>query len=86
MDLVIYQAIAAGLCGGITEVFKKAGLDSKFAPLSSLIIGLILGATICYLDAEINVLNGIIGGLMAGLGASGLYSGTVKPLLSKKAS
>ena len=42
MDLVIYQAIAAGLCGGITEVFKKAGLDSKFAPLSSLIIGLIL--------------------------------------------
>ena len=80
MDLVVYQAGVAALCAGITEALKKAGMGSKYASLSSLIIGLVLGGLISLLDANIAPLVGILGGLMAGLGASGAYSGVKKQL------
>lgn len=65
-------AILVPVVIGIIEVVKLAGLPSRFAPLLSLVLG-VLGAT--YLvggDLAVTVLQGLI----VGLSASGLYSGT----------
>jgi len=60
---------------GLVEVLKHIGLVSKFLPLASLILGV---AGIGLLDAftGANVLQGII----VGLTASGLFSGTKSTL------
>lgn len=50
----------------ITEAFKIAGVNGKYAPLISIIMGVALG-----IIAGINPFLGLI----AGLSASGLYSG-----------
>ncbi|KYH34510.1 hypothetical protein CLTEP_15590 [Clostridium tepidiprofundi DSM 19306] len=55
----------------IVNIIKKAGVPSKFAPLVSLIIGLIFG--ILFL-ADSDVKQGILLGIIIGISASGLYS------------
>lgn len=58
---------------GILEVIKKAEIfNSKFIPVASLILGVILGIVF----TGFNVKDGIIAGLFIGLSAVGLYSGT----------
>ncbi|WP_338451841.1 hypothetical protein R4Z09_08220 [Niallia oryzisoli] len=56
---------------GMVEIIKKAGLPVRFAPIVAVAIGLFFG--IFYLDT---LKEGIIVGLMVGLSASGLYSGS----------
>jgi L-cystine uptake protein TcyP (sodium:dicarboxylate symporter family) len=56
---------------GIVEVVKRAGLPIKYSPLVSLALGLFFG--IFYVEA---LKEGIIIGLMMGLSATGLYSGS----------
>jgi len=56
---------------GITAVFGEAGLNSRYKPLVSLFIA--IGASILYTGmTKESIIIGIIGGLMA----SGLWSGT----------
>lgn len=58
---------------GILEVIKKAELfNSKFIPIVSLILGVILGI----IFTGFNLKDGIIAGLFIGLSSVGLYSGT----------
>ena len=55
---------------GITQVVKAIGMDSRFAPLVSVILG-VAGA---FLISGIS--GGVaIGGIVAGLSACGLWSG-----------
>lgn len=68
------ETIMIGAIIGISEIFKKSGVSSKFIP----IINLILGIVLCSLysshllgDIYLDVFQGII----IGLTASGLYSG-----------
>lgn len=56
---------------GMVEIIKRAGLPVRFAPIVAVAIGLFFG--IFYLDT---LKEGIIVGLMVGLSASGLYSGS----------
>ena len=58
---------------GLLEAFKRIGLNEKFIPIASLIIGIGLGVA---LFSEGNTLAGIIQGIFIGLSAVGLYSGT----------
>lgn len=56
---------------GVTQVFKTVGLPSRFAPLVSLVLG-VLGASL--LGSGFSG-SDIIQGIVAGLSASGLWSG-----------
>ena len=56
---------------GLVEVLKYSGLPTKYAPLASLILGVVYGLTMVSQDVS-----GAILGIVAGLSASGLFSGT----------
>lgn len=58
---------------GVLNVVKKAELfNSKFIPVLSLVLGILLGIVF----TGFNVKDGTIAGLFIGLSAVGLYSGT----------
>ena len=56
---------------GLNEIIKKLGVNEKFIPVVSLVLGLGAGYLVGTDVKEIIVL-----GLMMGLSACGLYSGT----------
>lgn len=56
----------------LVDVFKKAGLPTKLAPLTSLILGVAFGIVF---QNNGDIKNAIITGLIMGMSASGLYSG-----------
>ncbi|MGE8207842.1 hypothetical protein ACQKP0_25590 [Heyndrickxia sp. NPDC080065] len=68
----IYDVAIIPLILGIVELFKKGGLPAKYSPFVAVVFGLAFG--IFYLDASVK--ESVIVGLMLGLSASGLYSGT----------
>lgn len=75
MDIVIeYAGIAIiPLLIGILEVVKKLGINKKYVPVISLILGIGIGIA---LFAAGDMKTGIIQGVYIGLSAVGLYSGT----------
>lgn len=56
---------------GLVEVVKVTGLPDRFAPISSILIGVALGILVLP-----TLIDAILGGVIVGLSASGLYSGT----------
>ncbi len=66
-----YQFVVIPIIIGIVEVVKRAGLPCKFSPLVSLALGLFFGFV--FLDT---FKESLIIGLMVGLSATGLYSGS----------
>lgn len=66
-DLGFITAIVIGL----TEVVKKAGLNSRYAPL----VALLLGVGVSFLFAAVSK-ESVVTGIVAALSAMGLYSGT----------
>ncbi|MCU9595865.1 hypothetical protein OEV82_15780 [Caldibacillus thermolactis] len=73
MDLNIYDIALVPLISGLVEVFKQIGVPNRYCSLISIIIGLIFG--ILFIE-EGTLKSSILIGLMLGLSASGLYSGT----------
>lgn len=69
----IYDVAIIPLITGIVELLKQLGLPSKYAALTSAILGVAVG--ILYVAPE-DILRGGLIGLSLGLAASGLYSGT----------
>lgn len=74
MELLTIPAIAA-----IVQAAKLAGIPSKFAPLLSIALGVVLAAVLL---SDVEMVARIGTGLVLGLSASGLYSYT-KPTLQK---
>lgn len=70
MDEAIRMMIIPVLVG-VVEVVKKAGLSTRYVPAVALLLGLIVGIAI---DGV--TVSAAITGLMYGLSACGLYSGT----------
>ncbi|NLM43046.1 MAG: hypothetical protein GX201_03360 [Clostridiales bacterium] len=71
------EAIIIPVIIAIIEILKGLGLPKKFAPLVSLVLGMLSG--IFYLDhPELKVR--IFQGLIYGLSAAGLYSGAKNTL------
>lgn len=66
-----FQLVIIPIIIGIVEVFKRAGLPNKYSPIVSLLLGVIFG--ILYVQP---LLDGITLGLVIGLSATGLYSGS----------
>ncbi|RDW14974.1 hypothetical protein [Oceanobacillus chungangensis] len=73
----IYDVVLIPLIIGLVQLLRTVGLNKKYLPLASLIFGLAGG--IFYMYPE-DLKGGIIVGLMLGLSASGLYSGTKNTL------
>jgi hypothetical protein len=59
---------------GIVEALKTAGLPSKYAPVVSLMLGVLATVSVFGNSIVWEVMNG----LLVGLSASGLYSGIKK--------
>ena len=77
--LAAYDVALIPLIVALVELLKGAGLPKKWLPIVSIILGVAGGIVyICPHDFK----GGIIVGLMLGLSASGLYSGS-KHLIKK---
>jgi len=74
MEIIITTPLIIAIIIGLVEVFKKVGLNKKFAPILSVILGLVASFLVIYF-VDTPVLNAIIGGIIIGLSATGLYSG-----------
>ena len=70
MDISVQFLILVPVVLGVTEVFKRVGMTSRFAPLLSLLLG-IGGGFLLGGFTTVAALQGII----AGLSACGLWSG-----------
>lgn len=57
---------------GILEVLKQIGLRDKLVPLTSLILGIVIGVSFI---SPVDIKAGIVQGIYIGLSAVGLYSG-----------
>lgn len=73
MEITLYDITLIPLISGLVEVFKQVGIPKKYSSMLSIIIGILLG--IVYLDPA-DMKKGFLMGVMLGLSASGLYSGT----------
>lgn len=69
----IYDIAIVPLIVGLVELVKKLGLPSKFCPVVSVILGIIIG--LVYISPD-DVAKGVLVGASLGLSAVGLYSGT----------
>lgn len=78
MNEFVYAGIAiVPLLVGILEGIKKLGVNPKFIPTLSLVLGIISGIV---LFSEGDILAGIVKGIYIGLSPVGLYSGTKNTL------
>jgi hypothetical protein len=75
VDLSTVGALAIPLIIAIVQALKMVGLKTKFAPLVSLAVGILL-AFIMDHGASLTIGESVLHGILYGLGASGLYSGT----------
>lgn len=69
----IYDVVLIPLIVGLVELVKGLGLPKRFLPVISLLLGIAAGVFYLYPD---DIKGGILVGIMLGLSASGLYSGT----------
>lgn len=73
MDIILSPLMLASIpvVLGVVSAIKVAGLPDKWAPVASLVFGLVVAFV-----AGGTLLVEVLGGLVVGLSASGLYSGT----------
>lgn len=69
---MIELSVLTAIIIGLSQVAKIAGFPVKFIPILNIGIGVIISVVYHYNDIKSGVINGIV----AGLSASGLYSGT----------
>lgn len=66
---------------GIVQVFKTAGLPSRYAPLVALVLGGVIGGAFGYQANDL--IRGILAGLALGAVSMGLYDGFQKAINPK---
>lgn len=72
------QLLPIPVVAGLVEIVKGLKIDSRYAPIASIVIGIAVSFLFGWDQWQWGVLNGIV----YGLSASGLYSGT-RALLDK---
>ena len=71
MDIMINFGILVPVVMGVTEVIKRgAGLKKRYVPFAALILGIIGAMVVMGFE-----MSSVIPGVIAGLSASGLWSG-----------
>lgn len=69
-----FTTMAIPVINGVVEVAKRAGISNRYAPLLAVGLGLLAGVGLRCPDESIAV--AVMEGLVIGLSAVGLYSGT----------
>ena len=69
---LIYGVPVLAIIMGLVKLAREQGLPSKYAPLLSICLGIILGCAVAYQNSSDYVAGAVIG-LVAGLSAAGLY-------------
>lgn len=72
--IAINYGVLVAVVIGLVEAAKRIGVPEKFAPIISVILG--LGLSFLGFVANPDLASTIIGGIIIGLSAVGLYSGT----------
>ena len=67
------ETIIIPIIMSIVEMFKGIGLPSKFSAVVAVVVGALLG--VFYMEPQ-SIKNGLLKGIIYGLTAAGLYSGT----------
>lgn len=68
----VYDIAIVPFILGVVELFKQIGLPSKFCPVVSVVLGIIIG--LVYISPN-DIAQGVLVGASLGLSAVGLYSG-----------
>lgn len=76
-QILLLMSILTPIVAGIIELLKHAGLNTKYAPLASIGVGIALAALYTFGDIELTMR--LWAGLLAGLAASGFYSNVKAP-------
>lgn len=79
MDTTAVLSVSIAVVVGVVEIFKQITILAKFAPLLSLIFGIAVAFVFPEATVALTVFNGVI----IGLSAAGLYSGTKKVIEEK---
>lgn len=72
--------IAVPVIVALVSILKTAGLDSRYAPLVSVLIGTV---AFYFFGESVDIKTNLFVGLVSGLSASGLYSGAKTTLKMK---
>ena len=65
----ITEVVLTAITMGVTQTVKMGGLDSKFLPIASIVVGIIVASLGAWSLSGASILSGIIYGLIS----SGLY-------------
>lgn len=77
-QILLLVSILTPIIAGIIELVKQVGLNTKYAPLAAIGVGVALAALYTFGDIELTMR--LWAGLLAGLAASGFYSQIKEPL------
>jgi len=69
---LIYGVPAITLVIGLVKLFQQIGLSSKYAPLASLVIGILAGIGVAVTNGG-TILYGVVLGIVFSLSACGIY-------------
>ncbi|MDD2260318.1 MAG: hypothetical protein PHO87_04905 [Acholeplasmataceae bacterium] len=69
---LIYGIPALALVIGLVKLFREIGLPVKFAPLASLVIGILAGIAVALTNGQ-TITQGVVIGICFGLSSSGIY-------------
>ena len=69
---LIYGVPVITLVIGLVKLLQQQGLPSKYAPITSLTIGILGGIGVAVTNGQ-TILYGIVLGILFGLSASGIY-------------
>jgi hypothetical protein len=82
MNIEILQSVIAlggvPIIVGLVEVIKPFCVDARFYPIFALLLGLLLNIGVAWVlttMAKPDIVVAVLNGVLAGLAASGLYSG-----------
>lgn len=73
-DYVSKSLVIVPIILGIVQALKSTKIPDSYAPIISIVIGVLIAFVIA--DNTVTWGHNVIGGLIYGLSASGLYSGT----------
>lgn len=85
-DLLNYLLAPVGqvaLIIGLAQLVKNLGLKAKFIPLFDVVLGLVGGILVYFVEFKYDFIQSVMIGLAIGLSACGLFSG-IKNIAEKK--
>lgn len=67
------ETLLTSIVIGLVSSAKTVGFPAKFAPILSLLLGVV--ASVAFMSADLTIAESVFKGIVIGLTASGLYSG-----------